>query len=51
VKGSVKGQYGPAAVGFDSSGGVSLGYSSPEQHIGGKIQGKIAWKQCAKFML
>jgi len=49
VKGSVKGQYGPAAVGLDSGGGVSVGYSSPEQHIGGKLQGKLAWKQCAKF--
>ena len=49
VKGAIKGQFGPGAVGIDSSASASLGYSSPEEHIGGKLEGKVAYKQCAKF--
>jgi RHS repeat-associated protein len=48
-KSSAKAQYGPAAVGMDSTGGVSVGYASPEEHIGGQAQGKIAYKRCAKW--
>jgi hypothetical protein len=49
VKGSGKYLYGPVAVGVDTSGGVSAGYSSPENHVGGQRQGRIAYKRCAKF--
>ena len=49
VKGAAKVQLGPVAAGVDTGGGKSWGYSSPEQHLGGAIQGKVAWKQCAKF--
>ena len=49
VKGSGRYQYGPVAVGVDTSGGVSAGYSSPENHVGGQLQGRIAYKRCAKF--
>jgi RHS repeat-associated protein len=48
-KGSAKAQYGPVAVGLDSTGSPSLGYASPEEHIGGQLQGKIAYKRCAKW--
>jgi uncharacterized protein RhaS with RHS repeats len=49
LKGSAKYQYGPVAVGADSGGGVALGYSSPENHVGLAWQGKIAYKRCAKI--
>ena len=48
-KGSAKAQYGPVAVGMDSTGSPSLGYASPEVHIAGELQGKIAYKRCAKW--
>jgi RHS repeat-associated protein len=48
-KSATKAQLGPFAVGLDSSGSVSAGYSSPEEHIGGELQGKIAYKRCAKW--
>jgi RHS repeat-associated protein len=49
IKGSARYQYGPVALGIDNQGSVSAGYSSPENHVGGQWQGKIAYKRCAKF--
>jgi len=36
-------------AGIDTTGSMSAGYSSPEMHVSGAIQGKVAWQQCAKF--
>ncbi|HKP21479.1 MAG TPA: RHS repeat-associated core domain-containing protein, partial [Thermoleophilaceae bacterium] len=48
-KSSTKAQLGPFAAGLDSTGSVSAGYSSPELHVGGELQGKVAYKRCAKW--
>ncbi|MBJ7518717.1 MAG: hypothetical protein JHC84_03375 [Solirubrobacteraceae bacterium] len=51
VKGGAKVQAGPVKAGIDTSGTPDFGYTQWENvtKVGGKIEGKIAWKQCAKW--
>lgn len=51
VKGSSKVQAGPIKASIDTSGTPDFGYTSWENvtKVGGKIEGKVAWKQCAKW--
>jgi RHS repeat-associated protein len=50
VKGSAKVSLGPVSAGVDTTGSPSFGFGAAEKvDVGGKIEGKVAWKQCAKF--
>ncbi len=51
VKGGAKVQAGPVKASVDTSGTPDFGYTQWENvtKVGGKIEGKIAWKQCAKW--
>lgn len=42
---------GPIKGQIDTGGGSDIGYTSWENvtKVGGKIEGKLSWKQCAKF--
>ncbi|MBJ7470981.1 MAG: hypothetical protein JHD16_06740 [Solirubrobacteraceae bacterium] len=51
VKGGAKVQAGPVKASVDTSGTPDFGYTQWENvtKVGGKIEGKLAWKQCAKW--
>lgn len=51
VKGGAKVQAGPIKASVDTSGTPDFGYTQWENvtKVGGKIEGKLAWKQCAKW--
>lgn len=51
LKGSSKVQAGPVKASIDTSGTPDFGYTQWENvtDVGGKIEGKLAWKQCAKW--
>ncbi len=51
VKGGAKVQAGPVKASLDTSGTPDFGYTQWENvtKVGGKIEGKLAWKQCAKW--
>ena len=51
VKGAAKVSVGPIKGQVDTGGGADVGYTSWENvtKVGGKIEGKVSWKQCAKW--
>ncbi|MBJ7330843.1 MAG: hypothetical protein JHC95_13160 [Solirubrobacteraceae bacterium] len=51
VKGSAKVQAGPVKAQIDTEGTPDWGGASAENvtEIGGKVEGKVAWKQCAQW--